>query len=129
MKSKRAILFQLFISVLILALLVSQFSFSDLSHIELRTTTGIYLLVFCTLILSLTFRAFRWYLIMNDMVRRVSFFPALKLLFIGQSLNIVLPAGTGDLFKSYYGYKWTGIRERMLTVSLFDKTIAIASAG
>jgi len=66
---------------------------------------------------------------MNDKKKKISItqIESLKLLLVGSSLNIVLPSGTGDIAKSYYGYKWTGIKERMLAISLIDKLIAIGS--
>jgi len=52
-----------------------------------------------------------------------------RFLLVGAALNLIMPAGAGDVAKSYFGYKWTGIKERMFSVSLFDKIIAIASIG
>tara|TARA_B110001452_G_C15234033_1_gene427315 strand:+ start:1924 stop:2616 length:693 start_codon:yes stop_codon:yes gene_type:complete len=52
---------------------------------------------------------------------------SIQLFFIGQSLNIILPAGAGDVAKGYYGYKITGIKEKMFAISLVDKLIAIGS--
>ena len=52
---------------------------------------------------------------------------SIKLLLVGTSLNIILPSGAGDVAKGYYGYKWTGIKERMFAISLIDKLIAIGS--
>jgi uncharacterized membrane protein YbhN (UPF0104 family) len=64
---------------------------------------------------------------MNDTKALVSQTESFKLLLVGSSLNIFLPSGTGDIAKSYYGFKWTGIKERMLAVSLLDKLIAVGS--
>lgn len=43
------------------------------------------------------------------------------------ALNIFLPASSGDIAKSYYGYKWHGIKEEMLSSSIFDKFMALFS--
>lgn len=64
---------------------------------------------------------------MNDQKVLVSQLESFKLLLVGSSLNIFLPSGTGDIAKSYYGFKWTGIKERMVAISLLDKLIAIGS--
>ena len=46
---------------------------------------------------------------------------------IGTCLNLVLPASMGDIAKSYFGYQWSGVKERMLSISLLDKVIALGS--
>lgn len=61
--------------------------------------------------------------------KKITFGFSLKLLLIGQALNVIMPAGTGDIAKSYFGYKEQGQKERMFSVSVFDKLLAIASVG
>jgi len=117
-------------SVLIIAALifyVKDFNFSAIS-IEI-TITHILAMLF-VLSASLLLRAWRWQLLMNNLQEiKLSFLFSTKLLFIGQALNIIMPAGAGDVAKSYFGYKQMGMKERMFSVSLFDKIIAIASIG
>ena len=36
-----------------------------------------------------------------------------------------MPASSGDIAKSYYGYKWHGIKEEMLSANIFDKFMAL----
>lgn len=80
------------------------------------------------LVLSLLARALRWHLLMKWAgARGLTFLFAIRLLLVGAALNTFMPAGTGDVAKSYFGYKWTGIKERMLAVSLYDKLVALAA--
>ena len=64
---------------------------------------------------------------MRNQHTKLSLNISIKLLLVGSALNIILPAGLGDIVKSYFGYIWSGVRERMLSVSISDKFIAIAS--
>ena len=43
----------------------------------------------------------------------------------GITLNLFMPASSGDIAKSYYGYKWHGIKEEMLSANIFDKFMAL----
>lgn len=115
------------ISITVLCLIFYSIDF------ELLKTTNFYfsqsnlLLLLVLLISSLFIRSYRWSILMNDTKVTVSQKESFKLLLVGSSLNIFLPSGTGDIVKSYYGFKWTGIKEQMLYVSLLDKLIAIGS--
>ena len=115
------------ISVTVLSLIFYSIDF------ELLKTTNFYfspsnLLLFLVLLISSLFiRSYRWSILMNDTKVIVSQKESFKLLLVGSSLNIFLPSGAGDIVKSYYGFKWTGIKERMLAVSLLDKLIAVGS--
>ena len=82
------------------------------------------------LVLSIIPRAFRWMLLMNDGRRvRFKFIDSLKIMLVGISLNLISPGGSGSILKSYFGYHWTGVKERMISVSFTDKLIAISSLG
>ncbi len=78
---------------------------------------------------SILSRALRWHFLMIEKSKNYSlrFFHSVKYLLIGSALNTLMPAGSGDIAKSYFGYRDTGIKEDMLAVSLFDKFIAIGS--
>jgi glycosyltransferase 2 family protein len=86
-------------------------------------------IIFASLILALLLRAWRWQILMNDGDVKVSLGFSIKLLFIGQALNIVMPSGAGEVAKGYFGYKEKGMKERMFGVSLFDKIMAVSSIG
>jgi uncharacterized protein (TIRG00374 family) len=117
------------ISLVIIGLIF--FSIKDVSWSEIILNVNFkYLpIIFAILILALLLRAWRWQILMNDGGLKVSFGFSIKLLFIGQALNIVMPSGAGDVAKGYFGYKEKGMKERMFGVSLFDKIMAISSIG
>jgi len=96
-------------------------------HVDALLIAEIILVLF----LSLFVRAFRWWLLMNSNQPglNVGLGTSFKLLFIGNFLNLFVPAGSGDIIKSYWGYKITGQKERMFAVSLYDKIIGIASVS
>lgn len=89
------------------------------------------ILLFLVLLLvpSLFVRCIRWKMLFDNETHSVSFLNSLSILFVGQALNLVLPASSGDVAKSYFGYKWTGIKERMLSISVIEKVIALGSVG
>ena len=103
----------------------------DFLRIELDfDTTSVFvavLLVFA----SIVPRVYRWMLLMKSGEDGISitFWDSFKITLVGLALNIISPAGSGDVLKSYYGYQWTGVKERMVAVSLYDKLIAILSLG
>lgn len=72
-------------------------------------------------------RAYRWQMLFNDGRTSVSLRDAVLLLFVGLGLNLFLPASSGDVAKSFFAYRWSGVKERMLSISLFDKIIALGS--
>jgi uncharacterized membrane protein YbhN (UPF0104 family) len=81
------------------------------------------------LIPNFLLRALRWKLLFDSPAGKIPLTGSLKLLFAGLGLNLFLPAGSGDVLKAYLGYRWTGVKERMLSVSLADKLIALASVS
>jgi len=72
-------------------------------------------------------RVYRWGSIINRENKSVSLKDLYLLTLAGISLNFLLPANLGDIARSYYGYKKTGLGEEMLTSSLVDKLIALFS--
>ena len=72
-------------------------------------------------------RIFRWWFLFNDKKSSVSLKDSISLFFIGQSLNLIMPAGTGDVIKGYFGGQKSGMKEKMYSISLIDKIIAISS--
>lgn len=81
------------------------------------------------LIPNFLLRALRFKLLFDSPENKIPLTGSLRLLFAGLGLNLFLPAGSGDVLKAYFGYKWTGVKERMLSVSLTDKLIALASVS
>ncbi len=85
------------------------------------------ILVFLLLVPGLLIRSRRWLILFNNQSFSVTFRDSTKLLMAGMCLNLILPASLGDVAKSYLGYRWSGIKERMLSISLLDKVIALSS--
>jgi len=84
-------------------------------------------LVLILIVPSLLVRSYRWLLLFNNHSFSITFYISLKLLMTGMCLNLILPASLGDIAKSYFGYQWSGVKERMLSISLLDKVIALGS--
>ena len=129
MSGKKLRLIQILVSVFILALLFLNIKISsfdiDTSNISIPALCFLLILLPVSLIL----RSIRWKLFMNagQAGNHISNVNSFKFLLVGTALNMFMPAGMGDIARSYFGYKWTGIKERMLSVSIYDKIIAIAS--
>lgn len=115
------------ISITVLSLIFYSIDFEILKTTSLDFSQSYILSFLILLISSLFIRSFRWSILMNDKNVLVSQTESFKLLLVGSSLNTFLPSGTGDIAKSYYGFKWTGIKERMLYISILDKLIAVGS--
>lgn len=103
--------------------------FSDFSKLSLALDYQLLGFMAVLVFVSFLVRAVRWQVLMDNGLRltRSSTANSFKFLLVGTALNIVMPAGAGDVAKSYFGYKWTGVKEKMFSVSLIDKLIAIAS--
>lgn len=87
----------------------------------------IFIIALIILPFSIFLRAWRWRLLINREQPHVSYKEAYDLTLVGVALNIFLPASMGDVAKSYYGYKWHGLKEEMLSSSILDKFIALLS--
>jgi N-acetyl sugar amidotransferase len=126
---KKFLYLQIAIGCLILIVLLFSFDLEAFTKIEIELFSYESLVIFLLLIACLLPRALRWQLLMNEAGdgRIISFSQSLKFLLVGSALNLIMPAGAGDVAKSYFGYRWTGIKERMVAVSLYDKLLAIAS--
>ena len=120
---------QITLSVIIISVLIYfldiQQVLSLLGSFSLRVLVYLFLLI----IPSLLVRSFRWKMLFNNKTHRVSFRDSTAILLVGQALNMILPASSGDVLKSYFGYMWTGVKERMLSISVTEKIIALGSVG
>ncbi len=126
--SKKSLI-QIAVSGLIFIVLLATVRVSDFSDVLLKLTLTKAAIITIVLVLSIIVRALRWQILMNKETKGkgVSLYNSTRFLLVGAALNIIMPAGTGDIAKSYFGYKWTGIKEKMVAISLFDKVIAISS--
>ncbi|MFB0536681.1 MAG: lysylphosphatidylglycerol synthase transmembrane domain-containing protein [Anaerolineae bacterium] len=118
---------QLIVSITVLFILVKH------TNVKLLVSTWrevrFSYLILATLIVpfSILPRVYRWSSIINREKKSVSLADLYLLTLAGISLNFLLPANLGDIARSYYGHKKTGLGEEMLTSSLVDKLIALFS--
>jgi len=119
---------QITLSVGILASLVYVLDFSSFTDFHVNFSQKHITLILVLLIMALWIRSFRWQMLMNQAPDvNVGGLDSFRFLLVGSALNMILPAGSGDIAKSYFGFRWSGIKERMLSISLLDKFIAIGS--
>ena len=120
---------RILISAIALLFLFSSISFSKLASSFSEIQPLRLLLVFLLLVPGLLVRSYRWLLLFKNEAFSITFSDSTKLLMTGMCLNLVLPASLGDVAKSYFGYRWYGIKERMLSISMVDKVVALGSVG
>jgi len=80
---------------------------------------------FCLVPPAVLLRAWRWQIILKRAEVDMPLKSMLRLTLIGQALNLVLPACTGDVARSYYAWKEAGQKEVMLASAVVDKVIAL----
>jgi glycosyltransferase 2 family protein len=117
-------LLKIIVSLLILIFLLKLINFQLLFE-SLKNINSLIIVALAIIPFSILIRAWRWMIIINKDGRLVSLNDSYKLTLVGVALNIFLPASSGDIAKSYYGYKWHGIKEEMLSSSIADKLIAL----
>ena len=121
--------FQLVLSLFILTLLYLNITGDVLINLRNISFKDLAICI-CIMLGSTAPRIIRWRSLMNQGDgENISILLSSKLTFVGLALNLVTPASMGDILKSYYGYKWTGLKERMISVSIFDKIMAFFSLG
>lgn len=114
------------ISLLILIFLLKFMDFQLLLK-SIKSVNILFLLALIIIPFSILLRAWRWMIILNKGGKIVSIKDSYVLTLVGIALNIFLPASFGDVAKSYYGYKWHGPKEEMLSSSIVDKFVALLS--
>ncbi len=127
LKQKRTFILQIALSLTIAGILLLQLNVKEFAHQFRSIALPVFAFILLVLIPSILFRAWRWKLLYDDQTHNIKLGESTSLLLVGLSLNLILPASTGDIVKSYFGYKWSGVKERMLSISLLDKVIALAS--
>ncbi|MBN1124845.1 MAG: flippase-like domain-containing protein [Sedimentisphaerales bacterium] len=128
-KHKSRHFIQLIFSVAIAIILLLNLDISALISNVKKTSLSTLGLILVLLSASLLVRGYRWKLLFDNKSLSVRFRDSMVLLFVGLGLNLVLPASSGDVVKSYFGYRWSGVKERMLSISLLDKVIALGSVS
>ncbi len=133
MQSFKLIL-KLTISGLILYVIFSSLNLNEIRWQDIQVSVFPISLLAILFFFSFFSRSERWRLLMNannnpktEKRELIGSKFSFQLLLVGVALNTIMPAGSGDIAKSYFGYKWTGIKERMVAISIIDKLIAIAS--
>lgn len=92
---------------------------------SLKSVNALFLIVLALLPFNLLLRAWRLMIILNKDKKLISIKNSFYLNLAGITLNLFMPASSGDIAKSYYGYKWHGIKEEMLSANIFDKFMAL----
>lgn len=122
---------QFIVSITILGILLYNLSITNFKQLSFTLSWQTVLPALITLFISLFLRSWRFRYLMNleqnDI--KLGHFDSFKIMLTGSALNVVMPSGMGDIAKSYVAYKWSGVKERMLSVSIFDKMIAFTSLG
>lgn len=114
------------ISILILVVL---FKFININLLlsSLKSINSLFLFVLVLIPINILIRAWRLMIILNKDGKLISIKDSFYLNLAGIAMNLFLPASSGDIAKSYYGYKWHGIKEEMLSSSILDKFMALFS--
>lgn len=117
---------KLIISVLIMMFLLKFINIPLLLD-SLKSVNALFLVVLALIPINILLRAWRLMIILNKDDKLISIKDSFYLNLAGITLNLFMPASSGDIAKSYYGYKWHGIKEEMLSANIFDKFMALFS--
>lgn len=117
-------LMKLIVSGLFIIFLLKFINFQLLFE-SLENVNNYFFLALLLIPFNIFLRALRWLIIINKDNKLISLVDSLSLTLVGIGLNIFLPASSGDIAKSYYGYKWHGFKEEMFSSSIADKFIAL----
>lgn len=105
-------------------ILIYLFTLIDLSLLETtirRANLTFVGLVLVMIAVNLLITSYRWLLVVNKDRKHLRFRDAVSVCLVGTTLNMFMPASSGDLAKAYYGYQWFGLKEEMLSASFVDK--------
>ncbi len=121
---KSSNLLKLAVSLLILISLLFFVNFQVLIS-SLKSINAWFIVALIIIPFSILLRAYRFMIILNKEKGVFSIKDSYYLTLVGTALNIFMPASGGDIAKTYYGYKWHGIKEEMLSSSIVDKIMAL----
>lgn len=121
---KSSNLLKLTVSLLILIFLLFFVNFQVLIS-SLKSINSWFIVALIIIPFSIFLRAYRFMIILNKDKKIFSIKDSYYLTLVGTALNIFMPASGGDIAKTYYGYKWHGIKEEMLSSSIVDKIMAL----
>lgn len=117
-------LIKLSVSIVILIFLLFFVNFQVLIS-SLKSINAWFIVALVIIPFSIFLRAYRFMIILNKEKKMFSIKDSYYLTLVGTALNIFMPASGGDIAKTYYGYKWHGIKEEMLSSSIVDKIMAL----
>jgi uncharacterized protein (TIRG00374 family) len=126
-KRKPGLLIQTIVSLAIVIVFLRCLDIENFSRQFQKLSVSFLVFVIILLVPSVLIRSLRWKMLFENARHNISLADSTNLTLVGMALNLVLPASLGDIAKSYFGYRWSGIKERMLSVSLLDKVIALGS--
>lgn len=131
MKTRLFTVIKITFSILILFVLFKSVNIDSIQKICHEIDYKYLLIVAVIIPISISIRAYRWIYLMNFKQEKklVDFKMGMNITLVGVALNIFMPAQSGDIAKSYFGYKWSGIKERMVSISLYDKIFGISSVA
>lgn len=121
---KNSNILKILVSLLILIFLLKFVNLQLLIN-SLKSVNYLFIIALLIIPFSILLRAIRLSIIINQDEKILSIKDSYSLTLVGVALNIFLPASGGDIAKSYYGYKWHGVKEEMLSSSIVDKIIAM----
>jgi glycosyltransferase 2 family protein len=129
MKNHLFTLTKVAISIIIMLMLFHTIDFENIISMKENLSYQFLLLAVIITPISIFIRAYRWTYLMNYRQGRklVNVAVGMNITLAGLALNLFMPAQSGDIAKSYIGYRWLGIKERMLSISLYDKFYGISS--
>ncbi|MFA5251499.1 MAG: lysylphosphatidylglycerol synthase transmembrane domain-containing protein [Phycisphaerae bacterium] len=126
-KRKSGLLIQALISLIIVIVLFYYLDIESFTRQFQKLSFSVFVFIIVLLIPSVLLRSLRWKILFENAHHNITLVDSTNLMLVGMSLNLILPASFGDIAKSYFGYRWSGIKEHMLSVSLLDKVIALGS--
>lgn len=122
LKSK---IFRLAVSVAILLYLI-RFVNAPLLIASIRKINILWLVLAMSIVpFNALIRAYSFFLIINKDDKKMSIKDTYALTLIGAALNLFLPASSGDIAKVYFGYRAHGLKEELLSTSIFDKLTSV----
>ncbi|AQQ09978.1 putative membrane protein [Sedimentisphaera cyanobacteriorum] len=127
MNRKTKITLQAAVSAALIGFILSRINLQELGSAISGASAGLLFICFVLLIPNYLLRAYRWKVLFQNSSHSITLKDSTLLLFTGLGLNLFMPSGSGDIAKAYFGYRWSGVKERMVSISFLDKLIAVSS--
>jgi len=121
------ILIRITVSAVIFALLFRYFDSAMFSRALGAVRILPVLVALAVMPVCILIRAARWKFILADGGVAVRVRDTFSLSLVGVALDAFLPSGAGEFGKTYFGYRWLGVREEMVGSVIMDKVVALLS--